>query len=351
MTQRSPAEAFGQTPTSAPSTPISPSSSIDSSPRSEAEAIAIVAPVAKKPRKLLPLVLFVATVLSVLYAGANGFSDSPTGFLSWQTVSNGWRFAVPLLAILLCHEFGHFFAAKLHGVPSSFPIFLPMPFSPFGTWGAVISMPGRIASRRALLDIGAAGPIAGMIVAVPVLLFGLHLSEVKPLSPHGIMEGQSLLYLLLKRIVIGPIPPGYDVYLHPMAFAGWAGLFVTMINLLPFAQLDGGHTAYALLGERQDRIAPWIHRLLVPLFLFNLASAVLSARAQGFPDGWRELAISNSVFWGAWFVILAILSRVGGGKHPPTDPGETLDPVRRGVAIACLVLFVLLFMPAPLTMS
>jgi membrane-associated protease RseP (regulator of RpoE activity) len=264
----------------------------------------------------------------------------------------GWSFAIPLMSILLAHEFGHYFAAKIHGVHASLPYFLPMPFSPFGTWGAIIAMPNRIASRRALLDIGAAGPLAGMVIAVPVLIIGLKLSAVTRTPEHAFMEGQSLFYLGLKALLFPPIPAGYDVELHPTAFAGWAGLFVTMINLIPFGQLDGGHIAYSLFEEKQNRIAPWIRWGLIPLFLIAVARNLFHAHRSGMPQGSVGMIISNSAFWLFWFIMLSVMSRMGGGvNHPPTDPGETLGPRRRAVAIGCMVLFVLLFMPAPLTVS
>jgi membrane-associated protease RseP (regulator of RpoE activity) len=285
-------------------------------------------------------------VASVLYVGGIE-GDEP---LSLALFARGWTFALPLLSILLAHEFGHYFAALLHGVPASLPYFLPMPLSPLGTWGAVIGMPARITSRKALLDIGAAGPLAGMLLAVPILAYGLSLSEIKPLSSPSIMEGQCLLYHAIKLAVLGRlIPDGYDVFLHPAAFAGWAGLFVTMINLLPFGQLDGGHIAYALLGPRQDKIARVVRLALLPLFLFNLGRNLLAASGQGYSSDAVKLAVSNSLFWLMWFGMLSLLTRVSGAGHPPTDPGQTLDPARKGVAIFCLVLFVLLFMPAPFT--
>lgn len=304
------------------------------------------------------------TVVSVLYVG--GYEQSLSELLPAEVgffnslplalpligaqLARGWTFALPLMSILLAHEFGHYFAAKLHRVPASLPFFLPMPFSPLGTWGAVIGMPSRIPSRKALLDIGAAGPLAGMVLAVPILVFGLTLSEVKPIASPSFIEGQCLLYTALKRLVIGhAIPSGYDVYLHPVAFAGWAGLFVTMINMLPFGQLDGGHVAYALLGPKQNKVARVVRWLLLPLFLVNLGRNLWAAQAQGWADGGAEMAVSNSLFWLMWFGMLTLLSRVSGADHPPTDPGEELGVVRKSVAIFCLVLFVLLFMPAPFT--
>ncbi len=292
------------------------------------------------------LVLFGLTVICVFGAGAvyafpPGAEPTLLGIVSHLYA--GWPFAVPLLAILVCHEFGHYFAAMRHGVPATLPFFIPIPpliptpagfiqLSPFGTMGAVISMPARIRSRNALLDIGAAGPIAGMVVAVPVLVIGLMTSEVKPMLDGGYLEGQCLLYSLLKYLVLGPIPPGHDVYLNATAFAGWTGLLITMLNMLPVGQLDGGHIAYALFDTKQNRFGRVVHLGLVGAFVYNLAM-------------YRD-ATTGSI-WLLWFVLLGLLRRAGGGvDHPPTDPGA-LSPGRRVVAALCLVMFVLLFMPTP----
>lgn len=293
--------------------------------------------------------MFFLSVASALWVGgtAEGTWYHPRVILA--TMATGWKFAVPLFAILLAHEFGHYIAARIHGVRASLPYFLPMPLSPLGTWGAIIGMPDRIATPRALLDIGAAGPLAGFVVALPVLVLGLSWSEVKPLTGPGLIEGQSLLYLLLKRAVLGPVPPGHDVFLHPTAFAGWAGFFVTMINLVPSAQLDGGHIAYALLGPRQNRVGELVYKALPVLFLVVFAYNLRAARiAPATPDS-ESYVFSNSAFWMVWFIVLTFIRRFGGRDHPPTDEGHSLDPVRRGVAVLCLILFVLLFMPTLLS--
>jgi membrane-associated protease RseP (regulator of RpoE activity) len=214
--------------------------------------------------------------------------------------------------------------------------------------GAVIGMRDRIRSRNALLDIGAAGPLAGMVVAVPVLAIGLSLSEVKPLgSGPYIQEGQSLLYVLMKRLFVGPIPDGSDVMLHPTAFAGWAGLLVTMINLLPWGQLDGGHIAFALFGERQHSLARWLRRALLLLFAYNLAIFVLPILRHTSTMPLLQ-ALVNSTFWLMWFGITALLAFLArGADHPPFD-GGSLTAGRRAIAWLCLVLFVVLFMPTPM---
>jgi membrane-associated protease RseP (regulator of RpoE activity) len=304
--------------------------------------------------------LFLATVVSVFFAGARyrdgfeggGVLESTTA--SWHTALDprflvtGWTFALPLLVILIAHEFGHYFAALFHRVPASLPYFIPLPYlGLFGTMGAVIAMPDRIRSRNALLDIGAAGPLAGLVVAIPVLAWGLSQSPVTPLSGDGyIQEGQSLVYVGLKYLVVGPIPGGSDVNLHPTALAGWAGLFVTMINLLPFGQLDGGHIAYALFGQKQDRVALWVRRSLVGLFLYNLAVFLVPV-LLGTSKLEAYEAVLNSLFWLFWYGFLWILVWLSGSEHPPFESGS-LSPGRRALAWLCLAVFIALFMPTPL---
>lgn len=297
-------------------------------------------------RLATPLVLFSLTCLSVLWTGAN-LTNAGRPPSTLAELAQGWVYAVPLMTILLCHEFGHYIAARRHGVAASLPYFLPLPvLSPFGTLGAVITMP-PIRSRNALLDVGAAGPLAGLVVAVPVLLYGLSLSPVEPQSSgEYIQEGQSLLYWLLKRLAQGHIPDGYDVMLHPTAMAGWVGLFVTMINLLPWGQLDGGHIAFALLGPTQNRVARVVRYGVLAFFLYNLVQFIGPVLFRHSSMSLRD-AIENSLTWLVWYAALGVLGRFAGREHPPVDGGE-LSPLRRSIAVACLALFVLLFMPTPL---
>ena len=298
----------------------------------------------------LNLVLFLATVASVFLTGARyvGVLPEPSGWREvLRTLPTGASFAVPLMAILLTHEFGHYIAARIHRVDASLPFFIPLPhFSPFGTMGAIISMRGRIRSRNALLDIGASGPLAGLVVAIPVLIVGLAHSRVGPAEAHGVQEGQSLLYIALKRLVLGPLPDGQDVFLGPMAFAGWTGLFITALNLIPIGQLDGGHIAYALFGLRQNRYARILHLSLLGMFVLNLVRFMIPVAKE---HAWSHAgqAFGNALPWLVWFVLLQLIMRGGGQDHPPTEPGE-LSPVRRGIALFSLVLFVLLFMPTPM---
>jgi membrane-associated protease RseP (regulator of RpoE activity) len=301
------------------------------------------------PRWKTNLILFLATVVSVFLAGAGYAGALPEngGWLeTLLALPRGWTYAVPLLSTLLFHEFGHYFAARYHKVDASLPYFIPLPLlSPFGTMGAVISMRGRIKSRNALLDIGASGPLAGLLIALPVLVIGLLGSPVKEVMSPSIQEGQSLLYIAMKRVLLGPIPESHDVFLNPVAFAGWTGVFVTMLNLIPVGQLDGGHIAYALFGPKQNRYSRIIHLSLLGMFLYNLARFLIPAVIQKTPGGVGQ-AIGNSSFWLVWFGLLHLVKRVGGRDHPPTEPGE-LSPARKGVAIVSLVFFILLFMPTP----
>lgn len=286
--------------------------------------------------------LFLATALSMFLAG--GLYDGKSGESLLTLLPRGWRFAVPLLLILLFHEFGHYVAARIHKVAVSLPYFIPVPFlTPFGTMGALIAMPDRIRSRNALFDIGAAGPLAGLLVTVPVLVIGLSSSPVSVSELPYTLEGQSIFYWLMKRLVLGPIPDGSDVTMNQTAFAGWAGLFVTAINLIPVGQLDGGHIAYSLFGPRQDRYANVIHYGLLLVFGYNLVKFVVPAILHGTSLG---TAISNSTFYVVWFFILLFLKRRTRVNHPPTDDHQ-LSPVRRAMAWLCLALFLLLFMPTP----
>jgi membrane-associated protease RseP (regulator of RpoE activity) len=288
--------------------------------------------------------LFAVTIISIFFTGVTYATEPgrPVDLLG------GVTFTAALVGILLTHELAHFFFARFHRVNASLPFFLPLPFlSPVGTLGAVIAMPDRIRSRNALVDIGASGPLAGMTVAIPVLLVGLAHSPVHALSGHGLQEGQCLLYSLLKWIALGPIPQGSDVFLSPVGFAGWVGLLITMLNLLPVSQLDGGHVAYALFGPRQNMYGNRVRWGVLVLALLNFVYRVAPWRGLATIGDRIDPAISGSLTWLVWFVLLSVLLRFSGGGHPPTEGGG-LSSARRAVAIGTLVLFVLLLMPTPM---
>jgi membrane-associated protease RseP (regulator of RpoE activity) len=315
--------------------------------RSEPPALRSSAPPPEpQTRPWVHFALFALTLISMLLTAMNFYGGAPPGhsvlgYAAYQAVS--------LLGILLIHELGHYVAARLHRVPASPPYFIPLPLlGLFGTLGAVITMNDRIRSRKALLDIGAAGPLAGLVVALPVLAWGLSLSEVTPRSDgHYLQEGQSILYWLMKRLVLGPIPDTHDVQLHPMALAGWGGLLLTMINLLPWGQLDGGHIAYALFGEQQNRFARWVRRGLLVAFLYNVYVFLLPMALGRSQQGW-EAALVSSTFWLIWYGITAVMTRFSGSDHPPFED-EPLGVGRQATAVLCLALFVLLFLPTPLS--
>ena len=246
-----------------------------------------------------------------------------------RPISDGLSYSVPLMLILLCHELGHYFVARAHGVPASLPYFIPLPpVLGFGTMGAVIGMRQVTADRRKLIDIGAAGPLAGLAVAVPVLIYGLSLSPVLPLHPGGMQEGNSLLYGLLKLVTKGDWLPSatHDVNLHPTAFAGWAGLLVTMINLLPIGQLDGGHIATAYFGNGYNRFARRLHQTLPVVAVVVFAWALFVVRRETGGTGRWDLGIASGIAMGAalpwmiWWGMVALVRRASGSAdHPPVD--------------------------------
>lgn len=309
-------------------------------------------PEPKQEKVSTNIILFILTVFSVMLAGAQPDGPFPADFggqmlMLFQSILSGWPFALSLLGILLAHELGHYFVSRYHKTPATLPYFIPLPppLGLLGTMGAAIIMRGIPKNKRVLFDIGAAGPIAGLVVAIPVLLLGLSLSTtgiIQP-DPNGFLEGNSLLYLLAKFTVFGQLLPapaepqgilywlqyfftgrpvpfgGLDVFIHPVAFAGWAGLLVTSLNLIPAGTLDGGHIIYALFGNQARKAFPFITGLLVIAGL-----------------SWSG--------WWLWAVLLYWLGRV---NAEPLDQITTLDPVRRFMAYAMIVVFFLVLMPVP----
>jgi membrane-associated protease RseP (regulator of RpoE activity) len=265
-------------------------------------------------------------------------------------LAGGAAFSATLMTILVCHEGGHYWLGRRHGVPVSLPYFIPLPpmFS-LGTLGAVIRMDEPIADRKKLFDVGVAGPLGGMAVALPLLVVGLSLSEVGPPGADSVIEGNSILYALLKYAVFGRWLPGngVDVQLHPMALAAWVGLLITMINLLPIGQLDGGHVARAALGQSHET---WSRRLHVALPAIGLVtSGVMFAMAR---DAGRDVvgamryASYGASPWLVWSLMLALMKQRAGEYHPPVGD-DPLDPRRRALAIGVLVLFALIATPVP----
>jgi membrane-associated protease RseP (regulator of RpoE activity) len=262
----------------------------------------------------------------------------------------GPAFGATLMTILLCHELGHYVVGRRRNVDVSLPYFIPLPPQiSLGTLGAVIRMKRPIHDRGALFDVGAAGPIAGLVVAVPLLVVGLMLSTVGPPSPEGSIEGNSILYALLKYAVFGQWLPGsgVDVQLHPMGLAAWVGLLVTMINLMPIGQLDGGHVARAALGDRHEVWSGRLH-VLLPIvgFAVGIVMFVIARGAGKDVAGALSYASYGVIPWCMWALLLGWMRRSAGEYHPAVD-GVPLDPMRRRLAVGVLVVFVLIATPVP----
>lgn len=267
-------------------------------------------PVFRKHKLWVHGLLFILTCLTTFFVA------SGEGWVRALMYSGG------LMLILLSHELGHFFTAKKNGVEATLPYFIPVPLPPFGTMGAVIKMGGRIRDRRALFDVGAAGPLAGLAIIIPVIIIGLKLSRVMDTATMGkdtISLGDSLLFFFLSRLIVGPLPAGKDLLLHPLAFAGWAGLLVTALNLLPVGQLDGGHIVYALFRRKSKWISALFYAVLIGICLF--------------------------LYFG-WFLMAVILFLIR--KHPPTIQDDLpLDGKRRMLGAFMLIVFILSFTPVP----
>lgn len=300
------------------------------------------APERRRRRTAVNIALFVATLASTFWVSAEGRTLG-------EALGNGLVYMASLVGILLGHEMGHYVMARRNRIDASLPYFIPFPFLIIGTFGAVIVMRGRIRSRNALMEVGAAGPLAGLVVTIPVLLVGLRLSPVLPIPEGSLLEGSSLLYMALKRLAAGPIPPGHDVMLHPMAWAGWVGLLVTMLNLLPIGQLDGGHVFYALFGEAHRRVSRLVHVGLFALGLAIMGRGWLDATERhltGDAFTAEVMTGTNWLFLGLMLLVVGLASKRG-LRHPPTDD-ETLSTRHRAAGYACLAVFALTFMPVPL---
>lgn len=273
------------------------------------------------------LLLFIATIITTLLVGMEPAWDGASLPTPAQLLT-GWPFSLSFILILGSHELGHYFAARYHNVPVTLPYFIPMPFSFIGTMGAMIRLKAPIKNKRALLDIGAAGPLTGLVFAIPILLYGLYTSNITqlPVNEPYMLEGNSILYLLAKLLVFGqilPSPEGLDVTLNNVAWAGWVGLLVTGLNLLPIGQLDSGHIAYALFGKQAKTFYwPILITLIVLMFL------------------------SEGATWGFWILLLFFFGRV---HAEPLDDVTPLDPVRRSVALFTLVMFFFVFVAIPFT--
>lgn len=328
-------------------------------------------------RWFVAVVLIAANCWTVLLAGQQR--------LDAETLLGGASFAVPVMAILLTHEFGHYVAARIHTLDISPPYFVPLPLaSTYGTMGAVMVVHRRIRTRRALLDLGVSGPLAGLVVAIPVFYYGVATSPVLPLPTSGhlrlaggllgewglhvpvgahVSRGYGLLHHAIIHFARAPIAEGHYLALNGWALAGWLGMLFTALNILPFGQLDGGHIAYAAFGRRHAQISSWVLR---GLLMSGVATSAYYL-TRGWLRGDGAFAAYGNAFAGApwlvWFCVLLVVARAGGKEHPPTgrlcpdDPqydgphpdderDAPLGPGRRAVAYFTLALCVVLFAPA-----
>ncbi len=283
------------------------------------------------------VLLFVATLLSVLFTGttfaiAELSLDDPA--LAQEISSSvgsialnlwrGWPYALCILLILVPHEMGHFLMMRWHKVAASWPYFIPGFFiSPFGTFGAAILLRESLKDRKTLLDVGASGPIAGFLVAVPVVFIGLATSRVVEISGTGIVEGNSLIYAFAKLLIFGEVLPNseVDVLVNQVAWAGWTGLFVTALNLIPLGQLDGGHVFFSLFGNRA-RLLYWPLLIALGALAFFLAPA--------------------------WMFFVFLLLILGRYYAVPLDAVTPLNPTRRWIGLVAILIFVLSFTPIPI---
>jgi membrane-associated protease RseP (regulator of RpoE activity) len=271
----------------------------------------------------LHALLFVVTLLTATFAGASYRPGMGWG----EIILSGLWYSIPILAILAAHEFGHYAYCRRHDVDATLPYFIPAPpFFIAGTLGAVIRIKEAFPSKKALFDIGVAGPIAGFVVLVPLLYWGVTMSEVRtaPISETVLYLGEPLLYQAMERLHFGALPQGSDVYLHPMAFAAWFGMFATALNLLPFGQLDGGHIVYSVLGRRS-----W----------FVSAATLVAAVVLTF--------VSTS--WLLMTVMMLVMAVFLGFRHPRIlDEHVPLDSGRKLIAFLALIIFVVCFTPVPI---
>jgi membrane-associated protease RseP (regulator of RpoE activity) len=280
------------------------------------------------------IVLFVLTFFTTTFAQAQSFlavpvilytnwttgqwDVSPFALFTWPIFLQGLWYSIPLLTILSAHEFGHYFACRYHRVDATLPYYIPAPLPLTGTLGAVIRIREAFPSKRALFDIGVAGPIAGFVALVPFLVWGMTQDE------FTLFFGEPLLWKLVEWMWFGPIPEGSDTLIGPLGFAAWWGMLATALNLLPFGQLDGGHIMYAAIGRRASIIS--MTTLLV-VVLLNVGSSS----------------------WAFFAIMLVVMALMFGFRHPRVpDEDVPLDPVRRTIAVAAAIIFLLCFTPVPI---
>lgn len=296
-------------------------------------------PFSIKKKLWLNVLLFVLTACSTFYVGINlsfnykyaeilvqnsEISPDLSLFFSFEVIGLSIIYTAVLLGILLSHELGHFLACRYYRINATLPYFIPFP-NLIGTMGAFIKIKSPIKKKHQLFDIGIAGPLTGFIFSLPALVYGLPLSKVVPsiaAKEGSIMLGEPLLLKLIEGMIFKNIPPNSDIFLHPVAFAGWVGLLVTALNLFPMGQLDGGHVSYAVLGSKSRNLARVFLAILFALGIF---------------------------FWVGWFLLAFLILFFLGMKHPQIeDETEPLSQRRKIIAYVIVLIFILSFVPDPI---
>ncbi len=274
-----------------------------------------------RPEYWLNILLFAATLLSTMFVGAYNAGADPIKNIADMVC--GIPFSFSIMAILTCHEFGHYIVSRRAGMITSLPYFIPVPINLIGTLGAIIRMKSIIPSRRDLLNVGMAGPICGFLISLPITVIGIALSDVQPTTGTvaAIRLGDSLLFSFFVRLLHANMPPGHDLFLHPMAFAGWIGFLVTSLNLLPIGQLDGGHIAFSIFGRNRKRSYPFLIAAMIGL----------------------------SLLWPGW-IIWGLLAFLTARREPVVQ--DTITPITRKdriLALVPLLVLILTFIPQPFT--
>lgn len=284
------------------------------------------AAVPRPPRLWLHVLLLVATLITTIIAGALQQGVNP--LTAPMLLYKGLPFSLTLLLILGTHEMGHYLVSRKHELDVTLPYFIPAPPIPFiiGTFGAFIRIRSPIRDKRALLDVGCAGPLAGVLISIPVILVGLKLSTVTVMAggEEGLTLGEPLLFKLLSWVALGHLSSNENVILHPVAFAGWIGLLVTALNLMPVGQLDGGHVTYALFPDYHRYISFSVLGLLV---------------------------VCGVLFWHGWLMWAVLLTFLGWRHPPPYFYWLPLDRRRRILGVITIVVFILTFSPAPFVLQ
>lgn len=330
----------------------------------------------KEPRYVLASFLFLLNILATIFAGVLWAGRNPFEMTEWHY---GMTYSLLLMLFLTAHELGHFFAAKYHKIETSLPYFLPFPLpllSPFGTFGAFIKVRQSIPSRKILFDIGVAGPIAGFIVCIFILIIGFltlpaseYLYTIHPdyalngghISTEGMFFGDTLLFTILKKLFLAPntfFPPMNEIYHYPFLCVGWFGLFVTSLNMLPIGQLDGGHVIYSMFGKHQKRIGTVLWWILLVIGIGGALHLLKMSIANPSPDPVytflqvRVLSILNTIdtyapwflqCWNGWLLWVFIGRFIMKIQHPPVQDTSPIGTKRMIVGYCALLIFALSF--------